>query len=135
MAKKRSHVPATRIRPAAILVLLVVACTLEPADDPTTPADGTLGGACDEASGCEDDLLCARGGHLAGRCVAPCDVDADCRLVAGDAYYCLDGACTRVCRDGCGLGAVVASCGADERCVSQDRIQSGASNCLSWCVP
>ncbi len=127
--------PSAQLLPAALLLVVLAACTLEPADDPTTPTDGALGSACDDASPCDGDWVCARGGHLEAHCVAPCDADADCRLAAGDSFYCLDGVCTRVCRDGCGLGAVVASCATGERCVSQDRIQSGASSCLSWCVP
>ncbi len=132
-ASSSEHPP--RLRAAALVALLLAACTLEPAEDPTTPADGALGSACDDASPCDEDLVCAQGGHLAGQCVVPCEADSDCRLLASDSHYCLDGACTRVCRDGCNLGAVVAGCAAGERCVTQDRIQSGASSCLSWCVP
>jgi hypothetical protein len=122
-------------RGALLFVAWGTACTIGPTEDAETPADGSLGASCDSDEDCTGDRVCPRGGHLAGHCAATCTGDADCRIAAGDAYYCLDAVCTRLCRDRCSLGAVVSTCAAEEQCVTQDRLETGATDCLAWCVP
>lgn len=113
---------------------LLAACTVEAADDDDGSSDGSLGSSCASAA-CDAGLVCPRGGHLEGHCAAPCDVDADCTIAAGDGYYCLAGVCTLVCADACSLGVAPGRCTTEERCVAQSVLDSSATDCLSWCVP
>ena len=110
-------------------------CVIDTVAPDEGPADGELGGACQSAKDCEGDLVCPAGGHLADHCAAECTDDDDCTIAAGDGYYCLTGVCTKVCRETCGYGAVVASCSVNERCVSQRSLDSTAPDCVSWCIP
>jgi len=118
-----------------VLVVMLAGCVIDTAAPEEGPAGGDLGGTCESTDDCDGDLVCPAGGHLADHCAAECVHDDDCTVAVGDGYYCLAGVCTRVCRDTCSLGAIVSSCAANERCVSQRSIQQEANDCLSWCVP
>ncbi|MBN2192426.1 MAG: hypothetical protein JW751_06385 [Polyangiaceae bacterium] len=121
----------------AVVLLLggLAACDIEAVEEETPPSDGSLGSECEENADCDDDLACPAGGHLAEHCAATCGTDSDCTIAAGNSYYCLLGLCTRVCADTCSYGARVVACAAYERCVAQNRLESGATDCLAWCVP
>jgi hypothetical protein len=114
---------------------LLAGCVVETVAPEEGPADGAIGGACERTADCDPGLVCPAGGHLADHCAAECDGDADCVIAAGNGYYCLVGVCTKVCRDACEQGAMVASCAASERCVPHRSIEPNVTDCLSWCVP